>query len=103
MIRSSRTKAADCLGAKPPKSCLSELDPEFKKKYDGTCSACTDDESKARRLVDTKYRALAAEVSEEELEGTAELRNVPLTRYSFGLMTAFSPWRFDSEIGPRWN
>ena len=86
-------KAADCFGAVPPASCLSTLDPEFLKKYSGQCSGCSEEESKARRLVDTRYRALAAAVGEAELDGTAELRNVPLTKYSFGLMTAFSFWR----------
>jgi hypothetical protein len=87
------SKAEKCIREAPATSCLSTLDPEFRKRYDGTCDGCTEEVAKARRLVDTKYRALAAAVGAEELKGTAELRNVPFTKYTFGLMTAFSFWR----------
>jgi len=93
------TNAEGCLSAKPPDSCLSKLDPEFKNKYNGTCSGCSEEETKARRLVDAKFRTLVADLHNEELSGKAELRNVPLTKYSFGLMTAFSFLR--SSNAPR--
>ena len=86
-----RDKADECIVAKPPNGCLALVDPEFMAKYNAACgNNCSGDLEKALQTVDGKFRALAATGVTEKLSAKAELRNVPLTRYGFGLMTGFS-------------
>jgi hypothetical protein len=82
--------AKNCLGAVPPASCLSVLDPVFNGYYNGTCTGCSDEDAKSVKLVDAEYRKLAAELGTEDLDATMDLRNVPLTRHSFGLTSGYS-------------
>lgn len=93
-----QNKAADCVAATGPNACLQLVDPDFTARYDARCGGnCSGDLEKALQTVDGKFRALAAAGVREKLDAKAELRNVPLTRYSFGLMTGFSFWRKSSD------
>ena len=100
------TSAKPCADPDAAKSCIATVDPLFRQKYDGTCTVCasgnctatcSEEEAKARRLVDTKFRELAAGVTSRELAGATELRNIPLTRHSFGLMTGMTVGRWSNE------
>jgi len=95
-----QNRAAECVVAKGPNACLALVDPEFTARYDVRCGgSCSGDLERALQAVDGKFRALAAAGAIQKLDAKAELRNVPLTRFSFGLMTGVSFLR--SSSAPR--
>jgi hypothetical protein len=74
-----------CLAAET--DCLNLLDPYFATAVEQSCTTCPDEERDALRGVDQKFRALVNNLDGTEVAGSAELSNVPLTRFSFGLLT----------------
>jgi hypothetical protein len=86
-------KAQDCV--EPEANCLAVLDAAFKAEFEATCP-CPDDDRKAVQLVDARFRKLAAEVEGHELDAKSELQNVPMKRFSFGIMTGLSFGRWSN-------
>jgi hypothetical protein len=82
-----KAEAAACVA--PGADCLAALDKKFSEKVANACptTSCSEDDVEAVHLVDGKFRELVEGLTEKELNGSADLKNVPLTKYSFGLMT----------------
>lgn len=83
--------AATCVA--PDFDCLENLDKRFADEFAALRpqgGAHSEDDLEAMRLVDTKFRALVDTQDAKELSGSAVIKNAPLTKLSFGLMTALS-------------
>jgi hypothetical protein len=82
---------SSCVGQST--SCLQQLDSDFIKAYQGayaTCPPSSASDVRTLQLVDSRFRTMLARLAHTLLDGSLEIKNVPLTRYSFGLATALT-------------
>jgi hypothetical protein len=70
-------------------ACLMQLDTKLKQAYDDALKSCGTAESdlQALRLVDGKFREYLSNISDTKTPGKTDLKNAPLERYSFGVVT----------------
>lgn len=86
-----RTLATNCLD-------LSVLDAEFDNAYQAQNKACgtTAADRRALQLVDREFRELLAEGSDRKLPSKKDLKDIPLGRFSFGVVEALMMGTFAS-------
>jgi hypothetical protein len=96
LARVMASKQAECV--KKPDSCGALVADDFKLAHDTSVGECRKDgdEAKSDRAalakVDETFRKLVTGLAAKEVPAKLTLKNVPLQRYSFGLLAAYLPW-----------
>ncbi len=78
-----------CATAASGAACLKSLNEDIMTRYKTQLARCKGDEAaiKSLQLVDTRFRTFLVEMTDKPITGKSDLKNVPLERYSFGLVS----------------